>query len=96
MGFLDYLRNQIRNGASELVKDVRQEISHKINLEISKIQQRIMRELSSLAILLIGIIFLSIAVVYFFIEYLLLTKTISFLIVGVILLFIGIIIRLIK
>ncbi len=96
MGILDFLEKQVKKGAYNLVRDVGNEITHKINVEASRIQRRMVKELSSLVILLTAVVFLAIAAIYFFIEYLSLNKTVSFLIVGIVLLFVGIIIRIIK
>ncbi len=96
MGILDSITKQLKDNATSLARSVRHELFHKINMEITRIQKRMMKQLTSLVIVLTAIVFLAVAAVNFFIEYLLLTKTLSFLIIGILLLLIGIIIKLTK
>jgi hypothetical protein len=96
MGILDLIGRRIRQNTLELLDDVKCEVNRKIILEINRIQRKIMVELSSLVILMLAIIFLAIAAIYFLIEYLSFSKTISFLTVGIVILLIGLITRITK
>jgi len=96
MALLDFIRKKVKKGTAEILEEIRKEVSHKINLEIAYMQRRIVRELISITVLLASIIFLVISAAYFLIEYFMLSKTLAFLIVGIILLLVGIILRIIK
>ncbi|MDO8459680.1 MAG: hypothetical protein Q7S74_01090 [Nanoarchaeota archaeon] len=65
----------------------------RIEQRIITIEERLLRNLLAMIIISSSIIFLALAVFFFMAEYLKLTNTISFLIVGIILLLVGIIIK---
>ena len=96
MALLDLIKEKVKRTTVELLDEIKKEAAHKIRMEIAGIKRQMFREFTSLTILLASIIFLSIAAVYLFIEYFMLSKTLAFLIVGIILLLIGIIIRITK
>jgi hypothetical protein len=96
MGIIDYVKEALLAGFKELVKDIERDISRQISFRLDVIRRRIMREIMGVFFILLAIAFLGIALIFFFIEYLGLGKTISFLIVGMIVLFIGLIIKIIK
>lgn len=89
MGVIDYFQRKIKEGASALLHDVKKEVRSRINFEIRKIEKRIVKEIVSLVFILLGVIFLSGAVVYFFSEYLQLSRALSFFIVGIFLVLAG-------
>ena len=96
MGILNFLAEQIMGSIKHMADEAKNEVYYRMRLELFKIKRQIALEFASLVIILTATVFLLIALAYFFVEYLFLTKTISFLIIGIIALFIGIIIRLIK
>ena len=100
MGIWDYIKESVSIGISEftrvLEKELGKTIEIKINHLINNIKRQFMKELLSIFTIIISIGLLSISAVYFLIEYLSFTKTLSFLIIGIIVLLIGIIIKLIK
>lgn len=94
MGLLDVLKENLLLGLRDFIGNLEREFSMPFIKRLYKIKQQIMKELMALFIIIIAIGLLSLSAVYFFIEYLHLTKTISFLIIGIIFLVIGILIKL--
>ncbi len=93
---LEIIRKKIKKNVLEILDEIKREMVHKMNVEMAIIKRRIVKEMISLTVLWTAVIFILISAVYFLTEYLVLTKTIAFLIIGVFLLIIGIIIRAIK
>ena len=96
MGLIDYFRDLVRISLSRNLRSIENEVMYQINIATQKIVHRIVREMVSVFLLLFAVAFLAFAFVFLFIEYFALTKTISFLIVGVIILFFALIIRMRK
>jgi len=70
------------------------EMTRRIAFEIRKTQRRFIKFLISFFIMALALIFLAVGVVYMSVEYFAFTKTLAFLTIGIVLLFIGIIIKL--
>jgi len=96
MGIFDYLKESLAAGISEFFKEIEREFSRTIVKRIYQLKRQIMKELIAIFIILISIALLSVSAIFFLIEYIHLNKTLSFLIIGIIVLIIGILIKLIK
>jgi hypothetical protein len=96
MGLFDYLRDLIGMSFSNTLKNIEDEAMYRINAVTQKVVHRIVREMISVLLILLAVTFLALASVFLFIEYLALTKTISFLIVGAVILFFALILKMIK
>lgn len=94
MGFMDYIKESFSAGIKEFMKEIEKEFSRTILRRIDMYKRKIMKELIAIFIILISIILLAISAIFFLIEYLHLNKTLSFLIMGIIVLIIGIFIKL--
>ena len=75
---------------------MRGELFYTVRREIHGFQRRLFASLISLMIIAAGVVFLLGSLTFFLIEYLAFSKTITFLLIGIVLLFIGIIIKVIK
>lgn len=93
---MDYFKELIIGGTKKFTKEIEKEILRSISIKIKKIKKRIFLDAASMLVLLISLIFIIIAFTFFFIEYFHLTRAISFLISGIVLILIGIILKLIK
>lgn len=96
MGWTDYLRESLGSGIRGFFKNVQDELLTNIFIGLKKVEQHLLKELAAVLILVIGVALLAIACVYFLIDYLLLSRTIAFLTIGIIVLLVGVIIKLIK
>jgi hypothetical protein len=96
MGIWDYVRDSLSQAIKEFMYSIEKEFSRTILARINHFKKQIMRELLAIFIIIISIGLLSASAVFFFIEYIHLTKTLSFLIIGIIVLIIGILIKLTK
>lgn len=93
MGILNTLKESLALGISDFMKSIEKEFSRQLLKRIYKIKRQIMKELLAIFIILISLALLSASSVFFLIEYLHLTKTLSFLIIGIIILIIGLLIK---
>lgn len=96
MGLIDYFRDLARISLSRGLKNIEDEVTYRINIATQKVANRIVKKMVSVLLLLLAVAFLAFAFVFLFIEYFALTKTISFLIGGVVILFFALIIRMMK
>jgi hypothetical protein len=93
MGILDYLKESLSAGISDFMKEIEREFSRTILKRVYLIKKQIMKELIAIFIILISLGLLAISAIFFLIEYIHLNKTISFLIIGIIVLIIGIFVK---
>lgn len=96
MGLLDYIRDWISDTSRVFAKDIERQIFGRIMFRVKEFKRKLIKDIAAVLIIVISLAFLSVAAIYFMIEYLHFTKTISFAIVGIVLLIIGIIIKLIR
>ena len=96
MGIITEFKEGLRKGISQFTNEVKRDFLMKVNYEVKRIESKFIRTGIFLTCLMMGLLFISVAVCYFFIEYLELSRSISFLIVGVIILFIGVISKFIR
>ena len=93
MGMLDFLKEMLFRTFQNSLKRIEKEFLQAILMRINEIKRKIIKEIVAVLIMLFGFVLLVISALFFLIEYIHLTKTISFLIIGIIVLFIGIIIK---
>lgn len=96
MGIIDTIKESIQIQIRDFIANLEKEVSRPFIIRFDRIKRKVMREVLGLFVMIIGILMLSFALVYFFIEYMQLTRTLSFLIIGAALLIIGLILRLMK
>lgn len=94
MGILDALKEGLIVGMKEFLGGIEREFSKMLIKRIYRIKKQIMKELAAIFIIIISIGLLAISAIFFLIEYIHLNKTLSFLIIGIIVLVIGILIKL--
>ncbi len=92
MGLIkEFIFSRIEKSLKSAVKDVEKDFMREISIRANHFKRRFIKELICLTILLISLIFLAFAILFLLIEYLDLSKTISFAIMGIVLLIIGLI-----
>src|SRR3989344_788465 len=96
MSFLSSLKALFRDRTAGFLDEVKKEVVMQARAEVRKIQRSIRYTAASVILLSAALIFFLCGLVFFFIEYLFLSKTISFLIGGLVLLIVWIIIRTIR
>lgn len=89
------LREALVKSLRHLTQDVQADIARRVSYEVRRTQRRIVKSLISFFMMALAIIFLTVGAVYLGVEYFAFSKTIAFLIVGIVLLIIGIVIKLI-
>lgn len=94
MGILDAIKESLMQGIKDFIKNIEREFSQQLMKRIYTVKKQIMKELIAIFIILISLGLLAISSIFFLIEYIHLNKTLSFLIIGIIVLFIGILIKL--
>ncbi|MEM0465517.1 MAG: hypothetical protein QXW97_02340 [Candidatus Pacearchaeota archaeon] len=96
MKIIEYLKNIANLGISNFLRSIEKEITIRIIKKIRHFERYFIKSLIAVSVILTGIIFVSISATFLLIEYLKFTKTLSFAIIGFILILIGIIVKLIK
>lgn len=94
---MDFIRDIISEGFSKMFSSIRdegQELYYQMKMEIWKFEKRVIKGLMFVSFLALSFVSLSLALLFFIHEYLNLTFTLSFLIIGVILAIVGIILKL--
>ncbi len=94
MGILETIRESIFSVIKDFMKNIEAELSKTLMKSLNRVKKQIMKELIAIFMIIISMGLLAISSVFFFIEYLHLNKTLSFLILGIIILIIGILIKL--
>lgn len=85
--------NFLKDSVNE-VPNIGREMVHKAKIELWKFEKRLIKSLMSAFILLLSFAVLALSFIFFLIEYLHVTKTLSLLIIGIILLIVGILLKL--
>ena len=93
MSVIDYVKDILREGFQDLVGDIGEDVNEVISRRLNHLRKQIIRDIFGLLVIIIGIGLLAIGGIFFLIEYLGLNKTLSFLIIGILILFIGILIK---
>lgn len=89
----EYIQRKVRDTVSRAVSDLGHDVYRDLSYQVQLYKRKIVKDLVSIAILLVSIVFLALAVIFSMIEYLGLSKTLSFGIIGIVLLLIGIILK---
>ena len=93
---MDYLKDILRQGLRDLIRDIGDDINEVVSRRLNRLKKQMIREFVGMSFILMSMGFLAIALIFFLVESLGFDKTLSFLIIGVILLIIGILIKLTK
>ncbi|MDD5193602.1 MAG: hypothetical protein PHF67_03375 [Candidatus Nanoarchaeia archaeon] len=96
MSMIDYIQDILKKSFGALIRDIGDDINYAVSRRLSHLKKQIIREFVGLSFILMAIGLLAIAFIFFLVEYLKFDKTLSFLIIGIIILIIGIVIKLIK
>ena len=99
MGLMDFFKDTARNVFRDIYNqapNLTEKLVYRIKLEVWKLEKKVMRDLTALFIFLLSFTAFILSAVFFLIEYMNFTKTLSFLIIGIILLVIGIILKLMR
>ena len=96
MGLMDIIKENVAKTIVSYLKNVENDIIKNAEFKINRIKRKIIKDFISISIILIAFFFLAVSITFLFIEYFHLSKTISFGIMGLVLMIIGIIIRLIR
>jgi len=79
-----------------VLHDAEASLAHQISYKVAMYKRKIVKDMISLAIVFVAIIFLAVAFTYLFIEYVNLSVTFSFFIIGILLLLIGLVTKLMR
>jgi hypothetical protein len=96
MGILDFIKESFSAGITEFMREIERQFSDIVLRRVYQIKKQIMRELLAIFIIMISIGLLAISAIFFLKEYIHLNNTLSFLIIGILVLIIGILIKIIK
>ncbi len=96
MGIVDYFREALVMGFRDLLKNVEKDIDRFVIYKIESVKRKLFFDIINLFFIFLAIGALSLAGVFFFIEYLGFNKTLSFLIIGILFLIISIIIKIMR
>ncbi|MEK6918702.1 MAG: hypothetical protein AABW73_01555 [Nanoarchaeota archaeon] len=91
MGMLDFLGKTIGEGAAKVVESVKNEAAIRIKKETQKFEERITKRISATMITFLGVILVTIGLAFLIIDYLKISRTITFITLGIIILLVGII-----
>lgn len=99
MGILDLIKDTSRGFLRDIYNQapkLTEKIVYQIKLEVWKLEKKLIKDLTALFIFMLSFSAFILAALFFFVEYINLTKTLSFLIIGIILLIIGIFLKLMR
>lgn len=89
MGILGFIKDSMNKG----LREIDEKILYRIRLEMWRFERKIIKSIMAAFILLLSFAVLALSASFFLIEYIHLTKTLAFLIIGIILLIIGVILK---
>ncbi len=92
----DYIKRKIRERATDSVRDLASEIYEDVNYKIQFYKRKVLKDLASMFLILIAVVFLAMALIFFFIEYAGLSRTISFAILGAAILIVALILKVMR
>ena len=97
MGIMSYIKDVLSSGLKSVSDSINgEQIVRRMRFEIMRFERRMVRRIMSAFVVLFAILFIAIAAVFSLIEYAGITRTLSFAIIGVVLLLIGLMINLKK
>ncbi|MDP3882287.1 MAG: hypothetical protein Q8Q31_05410 [Nanoarchaeota archaeon] len=91
--FSGFIKSRIKEGLLNAVQGFKDEISDEVSWRLRMYKRKIIKDMVSIFLLLTALLFLSIAVIFFLIEYAGLSRTISFAIFGILILLVAIILK---
>ena len=94
MAFIDYFKDFANNRLKKTLRHFEEDLFEMIELGARRASRYVMRELLGIVFIASAVIFLCIAATFFFIEYLTVSRTVAFLIMGIVLLLVGVIVKL--
>jgi hypothetical protein len=93
MAFADFIKGAAENFLKKSLFSGGNEIIYRARLEMRRFQRKMIKTLVSVFILLLAFASLALAGVFYLTEYAHLTRTLAFLILGIVLLLIGVILK---
>jgi hypothetical protein len=94
MGILkELIVGKIENSIKDILQNTEKEISRGIAIKMRRFKRNLIKEMIGIFILLVALIFLALAVLYLLVEFAGLNKTMSFAVIGIILLVIALLFR---
>lgn len=93
MSLTDYIQGIIGSGIKKVLSRVGEDMERTVYLSTKRVVDKVVTQIIGTLIILVSMIFFAVAATYFLIEYLHLTKTISFLIISTFILLIGLILK---
>jgi VIT1/CCC1 family predicted Fe2+/Mn2+ transporter len=96
MGFLNSLRGVVENSVSSTLDNLQDEVEYRVSYIVKKVERRMVRTMISWGMIILGIAFLSLTVAFFLSEYLLLSRTLSFLVISILFFIIGVVMKAIR
>ncbi len=94
MGISDYLKDFVEGKVRKAVRMVEGELMHGVVSGIKGFTRYVMRQFLATLIIIGSVGLLTLGAISFCIEYLALTRTLAFLIIGILLLLIGVVVKL--
>lgn len=94
MGISNYLKDFVESKVRKAIRVVEHEFLHDAVAGIKGFTRYVLRQFLATILIIAALGALALALLTFFIEYLALTRTLAFLIIGILLLLIGVIIKL--
>lgn len=88
-----FIGSRIREGLMNAVQGFKDEVSAEVSWRLRMYKRKIIKDIVSISLLLIAILFLAIAVIFFLIEYAGLSRTASFAALGILILIVALIIK---
>ena len=95
MGLIDYIQDILGSNFRRTFANFRDDLDDFVKYSAKQIARHILREFAGISLIIISFLSFMIALVFFFIEYIGLSKTLSFLIIGIVVLLTGLIVRMI-
>ena len=96
MAFLDIIKESLERVVRKTFKSTEEEINRLVSFHIKRHTSYILKQLMFFFIMAISILFLVLALVFFGIDYLHLGATLSFFIIGIILMTVSVIIKVMR
>lgn len=94
MGIADYIKDFLESKVRKAIRMVEHEFLHDLVYGIKGFTRYVMRQFLATLLIAAALGALALALLAFFVEYLALTKTLAFLIIGILLLLIGLVLKL--
>jgi hypothetical protein len=93
MGIIDWVKETAKETINGVTEGVGREITMRVRQEVARIKKEIIRKLVAVELMMISGLLLLFALIFFMIDYLQISRSLTLLIVGVIMLITGLIIN---